>query len=432
MLFLLHISQFSRLLSYASGLPSARSKADEQADGVAHTVRATWENPTDTMTILLIIGGDTVLRSLAQLSGRHFTPVAFSFGWIAYSFDALMSVFGSGRLMPPPDYDAKVISAANGFARDNRSWVLGRLLRDFEHPLEDNIALCVTIFEAIPGAKVGVPDIDWCWIVGVVVILLQLVVAAIPCAVDDDWSILTITGGGTILALVTGALPQWRFEKWACRPNTAKALSLTGGNGSRSVMVIIGNGVGLDLEDLAVAESPRLLRRGSERGNPRRIFVNLPLALWMTQASCVVLSALWIVLLITVTSLKQNTWYLLLVGGLGMAQNIVAAGARRGLGASGIHLRKIEKFKGEKVMHALMDTECAYRKIGRSLLHEFFPEADGLRETEIKWWEGDRTAYEQERAKNFPQFVQEKAVSARKNSAARQKWEVAVSSKKYM
>lgn len=40
-----------------------------------------WHNPTDVFSVLLILGGDVVVRALAQLSGSPVTPVAFSFGW---------------------------------------------------------------------------------------------------------------------------------------------------------------------------------------------------------------------------------------------------------------------------------------------------------------------------------------------------------------
>ena len=39
-----------------------------------------WKHPTETFTILLLLGGDVVNRALAQLAGQYFTPVAFSFG----------------------------------------------------------------------------------------------------------------------------------------------------------------------------------------------------------------------------------------------------------------------------------------------------------------------------------------------------------------
>ena len=391
---------FLRPLLHADGFPLLVTDPNRSSTetSVAHTIRSTWQNPSDTLSILLIIGGDVVLKALAQLSGRRLAPVAFSFGWVAYSFNTLMSVFGDGRLMPPPDNPAKLINLQSGSIRESRSWVLGRLLRDFERPLSDKVAASITVFEALPNASypAGVPSIDWCWIGGVVTILLQLGISAIPFGLQGDWSTLLVTVSGTVLALATSALPQWRSEKWACRRNTNKIFSLTGGNGSRDIIVIIGAGQCLDLEDLAVAESPMV-----SRGNTKT-FRNLPRAFVFTQVACLLLAVLWIVFLITVTSIKSSAWYLLLVGGLGMVQNAIAAGARRGMGTSGIHLEMVEEIAGAKVMHAVMDFEDAYAGIGRPLMHEFFSDESNLRPTEVKWWNGDRREYDDERFRKYP------------------------------
>ncbi|KAL0580019.1 hypothetical protein V5O48_002022 [Marasmius crinis-equi] len=386
---------------------------------VSRTLQSTWQNPSDTLSILLIIGGDIVLQALAQLTGRSITPVAFSFGWVAYSFYTLKSVAGDGRLLPPPDYPVKVINASNGYRRDNKSWALSRLFRDFEHPLPEDVGLSVTVFEAVEGKEpAGVPSIDRCWISGFVVIAIQFGIAAIPCGLHGNWGILLVTAVATGLSLVTGMLPQWRVEKWACRRHSKKVVGLTGGNGSRHVMVIIGKGHGLDLEDLAAAESPRLARR---RGTEPRIIRGLPLTFWVTRAACLTLALLWIIFLITVTALEEDAWYLLAVGGIGMVQNVIIAGARRDLGTSGIHLEEIEVFRQRTVMDTLMDLESAYKHVGKSLLAEFFP--DGLRTAEKEWWAGNRKAYQQAReAERFdsllPVDVSERARRAREEHSS--------------
>lgn len=374
-----------------------------------------WRNPSDVFSVLLIIGGDIIQKALGQLSGGLLVPVAFSFGWVAYSFSTVMSVVGEGKLMPVPDYPAKVINAENGYKRVNKSWILGRLLRDHETPLDDSIGLSITVFEAQDNA--GVPHRDRVWWSGVVVIVLQLVIAAIPWGLHQDWAALFLTATGTLMALITGALPQWRFEKWACRRETKKVVSLTGGNGTRHVMVIIGNKKGLDLEDLAAAESPRMRRRGEDsdrlakrvrdehgevvkdkKGNDKtevRMIKGLPAAFWITQTGCLGLAALWIVFLITAIGWKQNTWYLLAVGGIGIFHNVYVAGAKRKASATGIHLKKVEIIQRQKVMDALMDLENAYETVGRSLLDEFF--LGKLRPAEKQWWEGNKDAYDTKR-----------------------------------
>jgi len=39
-----------------------------------------WRHPRDVFSVLLLLGGDVVLRALGQISGTWFTPVTFSFG----------------------------------------------------------------------------------------------------------------------------------------------------------------------------------------------------------------------------------------------------------------------------------------------------------------------------------------------------------------
>lgn len=97
---------------------------------------------------------------------------------------------------------------------------------------------------------------DWVWYSGFVVITLQLAVATIPWAWRGNWLILLATACGTLLALTGGALPQWKAEKWACRPNSPETYCLLRGNGHQQVIVIESAGMGLNLEDLASSRVP--------------------------------------------------------------------------------------------------------------------------------------------------------------------------------
>ncbi|KAK0213732.1 hypothetical protein IW262DRAFT_1279926 [Armillaria fumosa] len=380
----------------------------QKRDSTSQAIRGTWQNPSDTLSILLIIGGDVVLKALAQLAGGTFTPIAFSFGWVSYSFNALMNVFGDGRLVPPPDYPAMVINAQNGYKRDNKSWVLGRLLRDFQRPLRDNVGMNITVFEAVHADLAGIPSRDLWWWSGLLIILVQFGVAVIPRVRNRNWSILLITAAGTLLAWATGALPQWRSEKWACRRKTNKVVSVTGGNGTRHVMVILGRGVGLDLEDLAAAEPPRMRPRGKDD----------TCTFLFTQVACLTLATLWIVFLITVTAIKQDTWYLLGVGCLGMVQNVLVAGTERHINTSGIHLEKVEEYQQEEVMDALMDLEEDYPKVGRSLVSELFP--SGLYEAETQWWTGKKEGYEKVREEKRPGSLAKRGLVTDRAAKARQ------------
>ncbi|KAI9767031.1 MAG: hypothetical protein M1840_005990 [Geoglossum simile] len=352
-------------------------------------LRAQWASPGDIFSVLLIIGGDVIQAALAQLSGGKLTPVTFSFGWVAYSVSALLSAVGDNKLMPAaPDYSSIVINAANGYVRTSESWVLGRVMRDYEYWMPEalreessrlldgarrarpdvrtgRVGLCVSVFEATEegGREAGVPVHDWVWFSGLGVALLQLGIASIPFGLKGEWHILVITACGTALAFASGALPQWAKEKWFCRRACSKNVVLTRGNGSQYAIVILGKGVGLDLEDLAAAEG---------------------IALPSTRYFAFLLAMLWLVLLVTAAGLKVNTWYLLGVGSIGMVQNVIVAGASRRPSAFGIHLKYRESFFRPKVMEALMDTEKQYPQVGRSLLPTFFP--GDLKESETDWW----------------------------------------------
>jgi hypothetical protein len=109
-----------------------------------------WRNPVDILSLLLLIGGDIVQKAIAQQFGVYvepakgcpriyLTPVAFSFGWVGYAFTSLTSVMGDKQLMPSdPDGHSIVINCDNGYTRVNRSWLLGRIIRDHELNVDAN------------------------------------------------------------------------------------------------------------------------------------------------------------------------------------------------------------------------------------------------------------------------------------------------------
>lgn len=383
-----------------------------------------WTHPSDVLSVLLIIGGDIVQTALAQTSGEWFTPVCFSFGWVAYSFTALINIIGEGRLLPQPDYPVKVFNLQSGYTRENKNWVIGRLLRDNEafvsknHVL-GNDGLRISIYDALPASEAR--KIGRSQIFGLAVIIVQHGIAAIPLGIDGEWGILLVTAAGTCLALVAGALPQWKAEKLPNRQKTKKSFALTSGNGSRDIMVIHGCGEGLDLEELSASESPRTGRPWEKfpllstivrdpEGRPlRRVGSDLqvrearsvwefPLGFWITRVVCALQSLCWLALLITVAGLKTNTWYLLLVGGIGMFQNAVLAAVERRPARRNLPLVLRDTIKTKKVMDGLMDLEVTYPGSGRHLAYEFFP--GKLRKQEESWWLGDREPYDDERWKN--------------------------------
>lgn len=313
--------------------------------------------------------------------------------------------------MPLPDCLCKVINGESGYSRDNTSWIVGRIVRDFDSWKHTDVTkklkeligakfkfekdkaeketpgssatiekashagLCVSIYKA-EHAKRRHPGYDAVYWLGFVTSFVQLGIAAIPAGVFGDWGIFLITIAGISLSVATGALPQWAKEKWACRSNAKKTVILTRGNGSQHAIVVLGDGKGLDLEDLAAGQS------------------NFDVsASWFTRSALVVLALMWIMLLITAAGIKQNTWFLLAIGGVGILQNIFVAGWRRRPEAFGIPLTFVEVFGDNKVMKALYAVEEKYPHVGASMVETFFP-GGNLRADEKTKWEAFATTAE--------------------------------------
>ena len=396
-------------------MPSVSSlthNASNQDVSSAEQLRAQLSRPLEMLGVLLIIGGDIVQKAIAQLSGRSFTPVAFSFGWVAYSFSTLLSIWGDGRLMPVPDCEAIVINAKSGNAKRNESWVIGRLIRDLEiafhnaNPDLRKVSLNIIQLEAKDAwtkklykideygkenERPDPPHRDKLWYSFGVCTILQIGLSLAPVFVNEkrDWRILFITGAGTLLAVFTGSLPKFRDEKFACRVTKVDSDSmfiLTRGNSHHYAFVIrVPPGVrSLNLEDLAVSESVGASTKY------RALFASLAL--------------LWVTLLICSSGMTDDTWYLLGVGGLGMIHNIIVAGYGRKTEGHGIPLRYnvlqphvLSKSKGTGVMSALEAAEIACPGIGLNLLPVFFP--GELRSSERTWWEDRRRIRENLKSK---------------------------------
>lgn len=223
-----------------------------------------------------------------------------------------------------------VVTAETGHSRTTSSWVLGRLLRDTNDKVDEEMsgeaphrntgtwsnwnrslwrstmglkpkvesptkpweALRIAFFEVVDNEETehGMPTRDLIWLSGFGVIIVQLVIAIIPWIVNNEWGTFLITCYGNMLALLGSSLPQWRREKWACPRTGGNTVTITEGNGSRFAMVIIGKRkVGLNFEILA---------RGS-RTAPASLVTRL-------ATSCLAIN--WIILLITATGLQIDTW----------------------------------------------------------------------------------------------------------------------------
>ncbi|EFX01141.1 hypothetical protein CMQ_6083 [Grosmannia clavigera kw1407] len=239
--------------------------------------------------------------------------------------------------------------------------------------------LCISVYEA-EEAKVGTSGHDFVYWPGICTSIIQLVIAAIPYGLFGDWGIFLITVVGIILSFVTGSLPQWREEKWACRGKSDKDMILTRGNGSQHAILILGKGKGFDLETLAT-------------GRDRTSFSN-PKA---TRISLVILAALWVLLLITAAGIKENTWFLLAIGGLGLAENAFVAGTMRTPSAYGMSLSFVEVIGKPKVMDSLFEVEKKYPHAGLSMVGIFFPGGKLRQDEKEKWDALKKNAEEREK-----------------------------------
>lgn len=386
-------------------------------------ISAQWIEPGDIFSVLLIVGGDVVQLALATLTGNHLTPVAFSFGWVAYAISAVVAALGENRLVRcPPEVSLKVINLKSGYDRPNQSWLLSRLVKTYDFwmppevkaslrcscvlssdeeqgravasvssslssstagnfvldPCVAPIGLCVAVYKWVDGVEPGVPARDWVWWSGFLASTLQLGVSIIPWRQHGNWAVFITTAVGTVLAYISASLPQWRREKWHAR-RARKDVALTLGNGSQHVIVILGSDNGLDLESLASGKTPDTRT---------------------TRAFTSIMVVLWLALLITCTGIKTDTWYLLAVGGLGMMHNLVVAGMPRHPAALGLPIELVKTtldsgstggqreslgiFAKKKVMWTLMELEEKHNGFGEVLKDEFFP--GKLRNWEEEWW----------------------------------------------
>ncbi|KAE9382007.1 hypothetical protein N431DRAFT_491272 [Stipitochalara longipes BDJ] len=405
--------------------PHIQARAAEAASSpsTGSLLREQWTNPSDVLSVLMIIGGDIVQKALAETSGGLFTPVCFSFGWVAYSFTALVNLLGDGRLLPEPDHPVKVFNLGNGYVRENKHWVIGRIGRDHEmlmtreHPLEGN-ALRISVFEAAKcRTGTAVAGSGMVRLFSVVAMVLQFGVAAIPVAVWDEWGVMMVTAAGTLGALAAGALPQWRAEKMPSRTDSRKNFAISSGNGSRDIMIILGRGNCLDLEELAFQESPRSTKiwekidflsnqvydeNGKEKRHSNNVRIRtskmmfgIPLGFIMTGALCTIQSVFWIALLITVAGLKSHSWFILAVGALGMFQNAAVAAIGRDPSKRNLPLISVDQIISRKVMDGLMDLEITFPGHAPFLIEEFFP--GELTDDEVEWWKGKRDRYDDRR-----------------------------------
>lgn len=367
-------------------------------------IRAQLQNPVGILAVLLIIGGETIRKACAQLmSGLRFpygekdtddrdqkyfsfTPVAFSFGWVGYAFNALASAFGDGSLMPVTDVPCLVLTVG-GQWKNNENWTIGRLLRDLELQHKREVegqtvkgGMGIYFYKSKTGA--GKPTRDRIWWLFIVAFTAQFGLAVTPLFVHGadrrNWIVLMVTAAGTALALLTGSMPQWGEEKYSARRVTKddgeRKYVLTRGNGHSHVFVIqvTKDTYFKNLDDMATMRPFRSV---------------------LTRIATVVLAVLWIFLLIVVGGLEEDGWFLLGIGLVGMVHNVIVANWRRLSVAHGLPLYPggPDHVDRSSVFRALFDVEFGRgtegKGVGKALIPIFLPA--GLKFWQQSEWEAE-------------------------------------------
>lgn len=178
------------------------------------------------------------------------------------------------------------------------------------------------IFELEPFGEEEEPNpkLDSVWWTGLLIIAAQLGIAVVPWVRFVNWGVMLILLSGTMLALITSSLPQRRQDKWSgARLDRHSVNILTRGSGHRHIMVFVGSKGSYNLETMATAQARARLE---------------------TPVMAVISATLWAGLLICTSGLKQDSWFLVSIGGLGMLQNIYAAGRARSQDTTGLKITK--------------------------------------------------------------------------------------------
>ncbi|KAK7926585.1 hypothetical protein PG985_003583 [Apiospora marii] len=416
-----------------SGTDSTRTAWDAD-NRTRHDLSKEWTNPSVVIaTVLMVFGSDVIHSALAQASGTAYVPICFSFGWVSYAFNTLIGIFGDGRLLPKPDYPAKVFALTSKYVQENRNWVVGRIVRDHHswihnnEPLLDN-KIRITIYDVKRQERPYHFRYTRLHIWGALTILVQLVIASVPTILTkgEEWGILLVTGVGTVLALLTGRMPQWKTEKLPNGFQSNETYALTAGNGSRDIIIIQGAGHCMKLEEFAAHESPMFgtpwlkFRRFSAKGRQDSSMAmtkeiwGVPKGFFITVCSTMVLAVCWLLVFITIPGIEGHTWALIMVGGIGFLHNAIVAGMRRKPKERNLPLIFLDSILTRNIMDGLMDLEVSYPRCGAPLVREFIPGEMSVEERE--WWQAepsgrsrtryDKLRYEQRKRRRRPRSMQ--------------------------
>ncbi|KAI0459479.1 hypothetical protein F5B21DRAFT_499657 [Xylaria acuta] len=320
----------------------------------AHALRDQFVNPQGITSILLLIGGDIIAKAVAQLS-CSFKNLPFT---------------GSLQLR-----------------REIKSWVVGRLFRDLEKEIDPDgriadhkafhDSLHVEVYQLDPShlSNNGAlrPKRDLLWWSFVVALVLQIGIAIIPMTPTPgrqkpNFYVLLITVAGTLLSLITGSLQATRGEKYGRRGLGCRDMfALTKGNGYNIAIIILPNSLERNPRPGDIpSQMPYLANMATASYRPTKI----------SRIRAFILGGLWIVLLLVIGGASADSWYLLLVGGVGMVHTVYVAGRKRKSEAHGIPLTRLGEqwvFNGGTgQMDVLVSLEKRIPGAGYLLRREFF------------------------------------------------------------
>ncbi|KAI0354541.1 hypothetical protein OH77DRAFT_507938 [Trametes cingulata] len=318
-------------------------------------------NPSAILPIVMVLGSD-VLRRAQSIPGM--SPL--SIGWPEFLFTLL----AHNRSTLPVDSPSTVINAKSGYARTNRSPVLEHLLRSHSsEPAKGSLTVTFLYTSQRPGTAAN----DAVSYAVIAATAIQLVGAGIlPILGAASERVFTITAAGTLLSTAAGAILRRQHQKALhsardVRPERREVACITSGNGSADAVVVVSEGGGLRIEDLAAG-------RATSLGPGATICIG-------------VLLVLWTILLLALTTLdRSDAWSVLALSGVGTAYTAFAARKWRSCAALGFRLSEERKkvVRADKVMEVLMKAEELETGVGSALLPIFFP--GQLRPEEELWW----------------------------------------------
>ncbi|OSC99604.1 hypothetical protein PYCCODRAFT_1438174 [Trametes coccinea BRFM310] len=318
-------------------------------------------NPSAAIPALMVLGADVLNRAQSVPGASPLT-----IGWPGL----LVGLLARNRTSAPVELPCTVINTKSGYARTNRSPILEHLLRSHgSDPSRGGLAMTFLYTSERPGRPTG----DAVSSAALSAIAMQLAVAGIlPILGVGSSDAAAVTAVGTFLTNAAGFILRRQQQKElrsarAVPEKRRDVVCITSGNGSSEAVVVVSEGGGVRIEDLAAG-------RASGLGVA-------------ATAGIVVLLFLWTGLLALTTTLGSvDAWLVLAQCAIGAAHTVFAAKTWRSGAALGFWFAEEKKkvVRAEKVMEALMKAEEFEPGVGSTLLPIYFP--GKLRPEEELWW----------------------------------------------